>query len=58
MLFIDEAYTLYQEGGSVNWGQEAIDTILKYMEDHRDDLMIIFAGYTKQMQDFMNMNLV
>lgn len=56
VLFIDEAYTLYQEGGSVNWGQEAIDTILKYMEDHRDDLMIIFAGYTKQMQDFMNMN--
>lgn len=56
VLFIDEAYTLYQEGGSVNWGQEAVDTILKYMEDHRNDLMIIFAGYTKQMQDFMNMN--
>lgn len=55
VLFIDEAYSLYQEGGT-NWGQEAVDTILKYMEDHRDDLMIIFAGYTKEMQDFMNMN--
>lgn len=55
VLFIDEAYTLFQSGGS-NWGQEAVDTILKYMEDHRDDLMIIFAGYTKEMQDFMNMN--
>nr|WP_225416404.1 AAA family ATPase [Levilactobacillus lindianensis] len=56
VLFIDEAYTLYQEGGSVNWGQEAVDTILKFMEDHRDDLMIIFAGYTKEMKDFMHMN--
>ena len=55
VLFIDEAYTLYQSGGT-NWGQEAVDTILKYMEDHRDDLMIIFAGYTKEMQDFINMN--
>ncbi|WP_125573052.1 AAA family ATPase [Levilactobacillus huananensis] len=56
VLFIDEAYTLYQDGGSVNWGQEAVDTILKFMEDHRDDLMIIFAGYTKEMKDFMHMN--
>lgn len=56
VLFIDEAYSLYQAGGSVNWGQEAVDTILKFMEDHRDDLMIIFAGYTKEMKDFINMN--
>ncbi|WP_461214105.1 AAA family ATPase [Lacticaseibacillus sp. GG6-2] len=56
VLFIDEAYELYQKGGVTNWGQEAVDTILKYMEDHRNDLMIIFAGYTKEMQDFMNMN--
>jgi len=56
VLFIDEAYTLYQKGGVTNWGQEAVDTILKYMEDHRNDLMIIFAGYTKEMQDFINMN--
>ncbi|WP_262316457.1 AAA family ATPase [Lacticaseibacillus parakribbianus] len=55
VLFVDEAYSLYQEGGT-NWGQEAVDTILKYMEDHRDDLMIIFAGYTKEMNDFLSMN--
>lgn len=56
VLFIDEAYSLYQKGGSVNWGQEAVDTILKFMEDHRADLMIIFAGYTKEMDDFIAMN--
>lgn len=56
VLFVDEAYSLYQAGGVTNWGQEAVDTILKYMEDHRNDLMIIFAGYTKEMKDFMNMN--
>ncbi len=56
VLFIDEAYTLYQEGSGTNWGQEAVDTILKYMEDHRGELMIIFAGYTKEMQDFIEMN--
>lgn len=56
VLFIDEAYNLYQEGGSTNWGQEAVDTIMKYMEDHRNELMIIFAGYTKPMQDLLSMN--
>lgn len=55
VLFVDEAYTLYQDG-SMNWGQEALDTILKYMEDHRDDLMIIFAGYTDEMKKFLSMN--
>ncbi|ERL65175.1 AAA family ATPase [Schleiferilactobacillus shenzhenensis] len=55
VLFIDEAYTLYQQG-STNWGQEAVDTIMQYMEDHRNELMIIFAGYTQPMQDFINMN--
>lgn len=55
VLFIDEAYSLNQEG-QTNWGQEAIDTILKYMEDHRSDLMIIFAVYTDEMQDFVEMN--
>lgn len=55
VLFIDEAYTLYQENTN-EWGQEAVDTILKFMEDHRDDLMIIFAGYTDRMQTFLNMN--
>ncbi|AUS72697.1 MULTISPECIES: AAA family ATPase [Lactiplantibacillus] len=56
VLFIDEAYSLYQADSSSNWGQEAVDTILKFMEDHRNDLMIIFAGYPKEMQDFINMN--
>lgn len=55
VLFIDEAYTLYKDD-SQDTGQEAVDTILKYMEDHRDSMMIIFAGYTKQMQDFLDMN--
>ncbi|MFT8907694.1 MAG: AAA family ATPase [Lentilactobacillus diolivorans] len=55
VLFIDEAYTLYKQTAN-DFGQEAVDTILKYMEDHRTDLMIIFAGYTKEMQDFLHMN--
>ncbi|WP_125708634.1 AAA family ATPase [Lacticaseibacillus porcinae] len=55
VLFIDEAYTLYKDDNQ-DTGQEAVDTILKYMEDHRDSMMIIFAGYTKQMQDFLDMN--
>lgn len=56
VFFLDEAYTLNSEGGTTNYGQEALDTILKYMEDNRDDIMIIFAGYTKEMYDFFNMN--
>lgn len=56
ILFIDEAYTLNKKGASVNFGQEAIDTILKYMEDHRDEIMIIFAGYTKEMGEFLRTN--
>ena len=56
VFFLDEAYTLYSEGGTTNYGQEALDTILKYMEDNRDDIMIIFAGYTKELYDFFNMN--
>ncbi|BDR56596.1 AAA family ATPase [Xylocopilactobacillus apis] len=56
VLFIDEAYTLNQLQDSMNYGQEAIDVLLKYMEDHRGELMIIFAGYTKEMQDFLEMN--
>lgn len=55
VLFIDEAYTLHKEGGQ-DFGQEAIDTILTFMENHRDDIVIIFAGYTKEMQDFLGMN--
>ena len=55
VLFIDEAYTL-NSGGSNDFGQEALDEILKFMEDHRDDIIIIFAGYTKEMGEFLNMN--
>ena len=55
MLFIDEAYAL--NGRSENdFGQEAIDTILKAMEDHRDDLVVIVAGYTALMRDFVRSN--
>lgn len=56
ILFIDEAYTLNKKDRGVNFGQEAINTILKYMEDYRDDIMIIFAGYTKEMEEFLRTN--
>lgn len=56
VLFIDEAYSLYQESGGGGYGPQAVDTILKFMEDHRSDIMVIFAGYTDKMQDFLNMN--
>jgi len=54
ILFIDEAYTLNKEGG--DFGQEAIDTILKAMEDNRDNLVVIVAGYTELMEKFVNSN--
>ena len=54
VLFIDEAYSLAQENDS--FGQEAIDTLLKAMEDHRDDLIVIVAGYTVPMQHFIDSN--
>lgn len=55
VLFIDEAYAL--NGKSENdFGQEAIDTILKAMEDHRDDLVVIVAGYTDLMDRFIHSN--
>ena len=55
VLFIDEAYTL-KNGANDSFGQEAIDTILKFMEDHRKDIVIIFAGYSKEMEDFLKTN--
>ncbi len=54
ILFIDEAYALASDNGSYN--DEAIATLIKAMEDYRDDLVVIFAGYTKEMQDFLNSN--
>ena len=54
VLFIDEAYTLNQEGE--NYGQESIDTILKAMEDNRDKFVVIVAGYTELMKDFIESN--
>lgn len=54
VLFIDEAYTLVKEGN--DFGQEAIDTILKAMEDNRDDFIVIVAGYPELMTKFINSN--
>ena len=55
VLFIDEAYALNGKGDN-DFGQEAIDTILKAMEDHRDDLVVIVAGYTDLMDRFIHSN--
>ena len=56
VLFIDEAYTLAKSDSSNDFGQEAIDTILKAMEDHRDDFVVIVAGYPDSMKAFINSN--
>ena len=56
VLFIDEAYTLARGNDSNDYGQEAIDTILKAMEDNRDDLVVIVAGYPDLMERFVNSN--
>lgn len=55
VLFIDEAYSLYR-GEEDSFGLEAIDTLVKAIEDNRDDLVVILAGYSKEMEDFLEAN--
>ena len=55
VLFIDEAYSLYH-GEQDSFGLEAIDTLVKGMEDHRDELVVILAGYTREMETFLTAN--
>lgn len=59
VLFIDEAYSLYRDDGfsHVDYGKEAIDTLVAEMENHRTDLMVIMAGYTEDMDKLMNGNI-
>ncbi|MCX4795920.1 AAA family ATPase [Streptomyces sp. NBC_01242] len=58
VLFIDEAYALTQGGGSsgADFGREAVDTLVKLMEDHRDDVVVIAAGYSSEMHTFLASN--
>lgn len=56
ILFIDEAYTLTPSNNSSSFSKEAIDTLLKYMEDKRNSFMVIVAGYPNEMEEFLNSN--
>lgn len=56
VLFIDEAYALTYHKEGNDFGQEAVDTLLKAMEDHRDDLIVIVAGYNGLMEEFIHSN--
>ena len=57
VLFIDEAYSLASnKGQGSSYNEEAIATLIQAMENYRDNLVVIFAGYTKEMQDFLDMN--
>lgn len=56
VLFIDEAYTLTASDSNNDYGQEAVDTILRYMENHRDKIVVIVAGYPNEMKRFIESN--
>jgi probable Rubsico expression protein CbbX len=56
VLFIDEAYYLYKPDNERDYGQEAIEILLQVMENHRDDLVVILAGYADRMESFFNSN--
>ena len=56
VLFIDEAYALARAGHQHDFGREAIDTLVKLMEDHRDEVVVVVAGYTAEMADFLTAN--
>ncbi len=55
VLFIDEAYSLNKDNAN-DFGKEAIETLLKLMEDHRERILVIVAGYTKEMDEFLKVN--
>ncbi len=56
ILFIDEAYSLTYSDSSADFGREAVDTLVKFMEDNRKDLVVIVAGYPNEMKSFINSN--
>ena len=57
VLFIDEAYQLAVKDGQNTFNDEALSVIIRYMEDHRDELVVIAAGYNKEMKDFLASNI-
>ena len=56
VLFIDEAYSLTPKNNPGDYGHEAVSTLIKAMEDYKDEIVVIFAGYTKEMKEFVNSN--